>query len=31
MGSGMTGNLLSAGFPLVVHDIDQGKVDAVVA
>ena len=31
MGGGMTNNLLSAGFPLSVYDIDQEKVDAVSA
>jgi 2-hydroxy-3-oxopropionate reductase len=30
MGSGMTKNLLSAGFSVIGHDLDQGKVDALV-
>ncbi|MFH1489021.1 MAG: NAD(P)-dependent oxidoreductase [Pseudomonadota bacterium] len=30
MGGGMARNLLSKGFPLVVHDMDQAKVDALV-
>ncbi len=31
MGGGMTGNLLTAGFPLLVYDIDHEKVNAVAA
>jgi 3-hydroxyisobutyrate dehydrogenase-like beta-hydroxyacid dehydrogenase len=31
MGGGMAANLLKAGFPLVVHDIDPAKVAALVA
>jgi 3-hydroxyisobutyrate dehydrogenase-like beta-hydroxyacid dehydrogenase len=31
MGSGMTGNLLSAGFPLLVYDIDPEKTEVVAA
>ncbi|HEX4893928.1 MAG TPA: NAD(P)-binding domain-containing protein [Hyphomicrobiaceae bacterium] len=31
MGGGMAANLLKAGFPLVVHDIDAAKVAAFVA
>jgi 2-hydroxy-3-oxopropionate reductase len=30
MGSGMTKNLLSSGFSVIGHDIDQSKVDALV-
>jgi 3-hydroxyisobutyrate dehydrogenase len=31
MGSGMTRNLLAAGFPLVVNDVRRGAADALVA
>ena len=30
MGGGMAANILKAGHPLVVHDIDRSKVDALV-
>ena len=30
MGSGMTGNLLRAGFPVVGYDIDESKMDTLV-
>ncbi len=30
MGSGMARNLISAGFPLVGHDVDENKVEAIV-
>ena len=30
MGSGMTKNLLSAGYSVIGYDIEEGKVDALV-
>jgi 2-hydroxy-3-oxopropionate reductase len=30
MGSGMARNLIAAGFPLVGHDVDRNKVEAIV-
>ena len=31
MGSGMAGNLLTAGYPVIGYDVDKGRMDAFIA